>query len=88
MKMAHYDSRKGWENTDRGWHEYAIHQRGRDIYKMVELQDRIMEWMYRDLPLCERHCRWKFDTSDVTDYVLRFKFRREQDYLLFIMKWA
>ena len=88
MRIANYDHRKGWENAERGWHEYTIHQRGRDIHKMIDLQDRIIQWMYRDLPRCERHCRWMFDSEDEMAYKLRFKFRREQDYLLFILKWA
>jgi len=90
MRLANYDGRKGWANTEPGWHEFAIKQGTRDMMRFSELRHRIVVWMYTDLPMCERHCRWILDTIDTEDgeYVLRFKFRREQDYLMFILKWA
>ena len=74
----HYDYKTGWEHTQPGWYECSI--RAEHIDKYIEMTD----WLINNIGKYERHCRWCVTDTNV----ISFKFRYEQDYIMFTLRWS
>ena len=76
----YYDTAKGWDNTNPGWHTIIIRNVG--SFKHAE----IVTWLYDNIDGTERHCRWIRLNNGSPES--GFKFRHERDYILFTLRWG
>jgi hypothetical protein len=82
MRWLHYDGHpdRGWENTQPGWYECAVRVgTDHDHQKRAE----ILDWIYHNIELCERHARWIY-----SDSVMHVKFRYQRDHTWFVLRWG
>ena len=76
MRSNNCDYNKEWKDNNPGWHEVVIQIKDNNEHL------KIVEWLYENIDMPERHCRWtkKF-------YESMFKFRYERDLIHFRLRW-
>jgi len=85
MYEHHYDVKRGWTETNPGWHEVIIWHNDDDwiLQNAQKKHVEILIWLYDNIDKCERHCRWCH-----TPGTTRVKFRYERDYIWFNLTWG
>lgn len=82
-KLEWGDFKKKWCDIKPGWHQYKIDPPESIAYaSFVNWYADIIDWIYYNIPNCERHCRWAFE-----DCKFCIKFRYDRDYLFFALRW-
>jgi hypothetical protein len=77
----YYDSMRGWDQTNPGWHEIELHYQ--DPRESVIKYEEIIDWIGQNIHGYRKHCRHRYAGN-----YLRFKFRYERDYLWFKLTWG
>lgn len=82
QKLEWTDNSKNWSDVKPGWYEHKINLPEITSHSaFINWYADIIDWIYANVPNCERHCRWIFDDK------FCIKFRYERDYLLFALRW-
>lgn len=76
---SYYDTSRGWDQTNPGWHEVRLSK------KSEKQHLEIVKWMYDNIDSPEKHCRWIYHIS--VDFDSYFKFRYERDFIWFRLHW-
>jgi hypothetical protein len=79
---SYYDVNKGWDDTNRGWHELIVKVEGPT--KHME----IVQWLYEHVDKPENHCRWVYLSLLDNECISKIKFRYERDYIWARLKWS
>ena len=83
MRWFHYDGHpdRGWANTQPGWYECSVSFAG--VEDTERQREKILEWIYHNIELCERHARWFHLES-----AMHVKFRYQRDHTWFVLRWG
>ena len=83
MRWLHYDGHpdRGWANTQPGWYECSVSIAG--VEDTERQREKILEWIYHNIELCERHTRWCHQES-----AMHVKFRYQRDHTWFVLRWG
>jgi hypothetical protein len=76
MKYGIYDP-ENWENINPGWYKTTAKMKN---------YDEMFEWLLNNNSKFERHTRWTL--LDYDSGLMEFKFRYEQDYIMFALRWS
>lgn len=77
----YYDRQRGWENTNKGWHEVVIQVS--EPHETVIRYQATVDWIKENIHGYKKHCRWFYSGN-----YLKYKFRHEKDYLWFKLRWG
>lgn len=81
--MLYYDMRKGWMNDKPNWYHAKVYNQLYDFISFQEHCLEIIDWLYSELDMPERHCRWTYDCDKI-----EVKFRYQQHYQWFTLRWC
>jgi|APFre7841882654_1041346.scaffolds.fasta_scaffold292112_1 hypothetical protein len=90
VRVVDYDSsikeQMNWQETKPGWYEAVVIHNGTTYQAQHRKHDEVVQWLYDNIDMCERHCRWAVDPSNNPN-ATRVKFRYEKDYMWFKLRW-
>lgn len=79
----YYDGSRGFEHDHPGWYQLTLvsHMPGESMYNRHLA---VVQWIYDTLDRPFRHCRWFYDAQAEQCH---FRFRREADFLVAVLRW-
>lgn len=82
MRLENYDHRRGYENTNPGWHEHRVYYDWIDAKSFDTTIQNVVQWLYANIDKPERHCCWA-----INDDHIAVKFRHERDAIWFKLRF-
>ena len=79
----YYDIRKGFVNDKPNWHLIKILNNDSGYLEFHESCLEMIDWLYTELDMPERHCRWHYDCDKI-----EVKFRYIKHYNWFTLRWC
>jgi hypothetical protein len=78
---SYYDVRRGWDNTNPGWHTLVLEDRFGEL-DVDKLHQDVVQWIMDTVENPLRHCVWHR-----TDHAVAVRFRYERDYIVATLRW-
>jgi hypothetical protein len=70
-----------WDDSN--WHYYEYNTTNLDIDDAVNKYMEMLEWVENNIDGHYKHCKWQ-----MTDELIKIKFRHEKDYFYFMLRWS
>lgn len=70
-----------WDDSN--WYYYEFNTTNLDVDEAVDKYFLMLEWVENNIDGFHKHCKWQ-----MTDTLIKVKFRHEKDYFYFMLRWS
>ena len=82
MMLQYFDFRRGFDNDKPNWFICKIINYNDDMFEFMDRCETMVDWLYSELDMPERHCRW---TCDSNSFTVKFRYLHQLNW--FNLRW-